>query len=449
VAKGRHAAAGLVLNFSSTATTSQKTPSRRTVPPLQFGRAASRRSGDFHAKIASLGRLTSPRRVSDKHFAGRRPVEFAVPEWMMKLPEQVAKAGVDALNILVADADPQVGAVIHQVGKAGGGGGEAAFVVKKLRVAINVDATLLEMKRDPADVVFVCVQIDDNAGLELIKTIRARFPRTAVVAVSRVRKAAAGPAFAAGACDLLAAPADPADVQRALAALVARRGDIDRLEKRNARLRTACRRLNKARHEISQQVDLLCNDLVRAYQDMAQQLNVTQTAADYAQAVQGEFEIEGILRRTMEWLLQKLGPVNAAVYLPAGEAHFALGAYLNLDTHADAPLIEALSRTLVQQARGAASMQLDDDRQLEELFGDEAGPLLGRSWLATGCQTPRQCLAVIVIFGRQREGDAPGSNESGTTRPLVDAIAPVLAERIEQALGFHHRLHPFAEDDDQ
>src|SRR5690242_10652412 len=64
--------------------------------------------------------------------------------------------------------------------------------------------------------------------------------------------------------------------------------ELERLRKRNVRLRLVCRRLNQARHEISQQVDLLCNDLVRAYQEMAQQLNLAQTASEFAQALSGE-----------------------------------------------------------------------------------------------------------------------------------------------------------------
>jgi len=184
---------------------------------------------------------------------------------------------------------------------------------------------------------------------------------------------------------------------------------------------------------------------VVGHQDLAQQLNVTQLSAEYAQTVRGELEVEGILRRTMEWVLQKLGPVNAAVYLPAGDPHFALGAYLNLDTQGDAQLIETLGKTIVEQARtgGGSAITFDSDATLEELFGDEAPNLLGRGWVAVGCRTPRECLAVLVVF-RKQEDARPAE---AATRGTLEAMAPVLAERIEQALGFYQRLHPFPEEE--
>src|SRR5436190_2037010 len=102
-----------------------------------------------------------------------------------------------------------------------------------------------------------------------------------------------------GAGNLLVVDADSRMLD--LVRRAARRLEDARRLQRHERLRVVCRRLNKARHEISQQVDLLCNDLVRAYQEMAQQLNVAQNAAEFAQALQGELDVEGVLRKTMEW----------------------------------------------------------------------------------------------------------------------------------------------------
>jgi hypothetical protein len=254
-------------------------------------------------------------------------------------------------------------------------------------------------------------------------------------------------AFRAGAADMLLAPFSPADVQRALQASAGRRSEMERQRQRHERLRVVCRRLNKARHEISQQVDLLCNDLVRAYQEMAQQLNLTQTAAEFAQALSGELDVEGVLRRTMEWILRKLGPLNAAIYLPSGDEHFSLGAYLNLDTQADAPLIDAIGKTIVSQARGTSALVVEDDQAVNELFGAEGALLRGRQWLAVGCLTPRECLGVLVVFCSKTAGMNGKSELSMSARGLVEAAAPILAERIEQALGLYHRMHPFPEED--
>ncbi len=323
-----------------------------------------------------------------------------------------------------------------------------------VRCAEGVAAAEAEMLRKPADVLFVNVHNHnprDHTGTQTIARLKERFPRTDIIALARAKRTdLCLDAFRAGASDMLLAPFGQKELRQALDNLSLRRMKSGRLAQRHQRLREVCRRLNRARHEISQQVDLLCNDLVRAYQEMAQQLNLTQTAADFAHALGRELDVEGVLRKTMEWILMKLGPVNAAIYLPSGDGPFALGAYLNLDTQADALLIESLGRTIIEQARGKSPVWIEDDRMLEDLFGDDARPLVGRQWLAVGCHSPRDCLAVLTVFHVRRPGESAAQESAalaGAARGLMEAIAPILAERIEQALGLYQRLHPFPDED--
>jgi DNA-binding response OmpR family regulator len=342
-------------------------------------------------------------------------------------------AGGGGGNLLVVDADSRMLDLVRRAANPG----------IHVRLATSVDAAQAEMRRNPATVVLVNMQIGDHSGVELIRTIRRQFGSTDIIALSRSRRGEAClDAFRAGASDMLLAPIQAQDIEQALGASAARRLEDARRLQRHGRLRVVCRRLNKARHEISQQVDLLCNDLVRAYQDMAQQLNVAQNAAEFAQALEGELDVEGVVRKTMEWVLRKLGPLNAAVYLPNGERDFALGAYLNLDTQADGPLIELLGRTIVKQARGTSALVLDDDRTMDELFDEDARMLHGRQWMAVACHTPRECLAVLVVFRNKAPGVSGASELTGQARNLIEAAAPILAERIENALGLYQRMNP-------
>ena len=350
-----------------------------------------------------------------------------------------AAAAITLGNILVVDADARTVDVVR----------DAADAAAQVRHAASVDAARAEMLRHPADLVLVNLQIGDHAGLDLIRSFKRRYAGADIVALSRSRRAESClEAFRAGAADLLLAPFAPRDIAAALAASVGRRRESSRRRHRQVRLRDICRRLNTARHEISRQVDLLCNDLVRAYQDMAQQLNVTQNAAEFAQSLNGEIDVEGVLRRTMEWILKKLGPVNAAIYLPNGDDQFALGAYLNLDTQADAPLIETVGQTIVKQARSSTALALDDEKVIHELFGEEGDALCGRQWLAVGCNTPRECLGVLVVFRGQSGALESTSELTSQSRRFIEAAAPILAERIEHALGLYQRLHPYEEEAD-
>jgi DNA-binding response OmpR family regulator len=347
-------------------------------------------------------------------------------------------------HLLVVDADARTVDLVRAVVQPG----------VHIRHAASIDAAQAEMRLHPAQTVLVNLQIADHGGIELIKTLKQRFGGWGgadIVALSRSRRGETClDAFRAGASDILLAPFSPRDIEHALAASADRRKEARRRFERHERLRAVCRRLNKARHEISQQVDLLCNDLVHAYQDMAQQLNATQTAAEFAEILANELDVEGVLRRTMEWILKRLGPVNAAIYLPSGDDHFALGAYLNLDTQADAPLIDVIGKTIVAQARGANPLFLNEDATIHELFGDEGAPLCGRQWLAVGCHTPRECLAVLVIFrNKTGNGMSTTTNLNPQSLRFIEAAAPILAERIEQALGFFQRLHPRDEDESE
>jgi DNA-binding response OmpR family regulator len=343
---------------------------------------------------------------------------------------------IGAWDILVVDADAAVGELV----KAGVSEGS------RVRVALSTDQALAEMKNRQAEVVLVNLQINDNAGLALIKSIRASNPRAEIIAVSRVKRSELClDAWRAGAADFLAAPLAAPELKRTLNAVLERRAHNDNLTKRNRRLRSVCKQLNKARHEIRQQVDLLCNDLVRAYQEMAQQLNTTQITVDYAQMVGTEIEVEGLLRKTMEWILAKLGPVNAAVYLSDADRKFALGAYLNLDTEADAPMIAAMGETIVRHSESSGNtISVEHDSMIDEMFGEEGRLLKGRAWLSTGCYAPaprRDCLAVLVVFKKQGE-------PIDSMRNMVEAISPLLGEKIELALELYHRMHPRDESTD-
>ena len=347
--------------------------------------------------------------------------------------QEKAAVSTKAWDVLVVDADPATGELVREGGRRW---------IRSVRIARSVDEASLEMRTRPADLIVVNVQIDDNEGLALLRKLRKAHPHVEAIALARTKRTEiCVDAFRAGASDMLVGPLTVEEVQRTLDNVRSRHADTQRLVERNHRLRHVCKRLNKARHEISQQVDLLCNDLVRAYQEMAQQLNHTQITTEFADLLSHELEVEGILRRTMEWILKKLGPINAAVYLPDADHKFALGAYLNLDTEADAKLIATIADTIVGAAeRSASTLLYSDDQQLSEHFSDPA-QLLGRTWLAGACRTKKESLAVIVLFRRQ------GEPLDAQLQAQIEAICPLLAEKLEEALELYNRMNPLDDSD--
>src|SRR6185437_14482875 len=99
--------------------------------------------------------------------------------------------------------------------------------------------------------------------------------------------------------------------------------------------------------------------------------------------------------------------------------------------------------TIVQHSESSGNtISIEHDGAIDEMFGDEGELLKGRAWLSTGCYAPapkRDCLAVLVVFKKQGE-------PIDAMRSMVEAVAPILGERIEQALELYHRMHPQNED---
>lgn len=341
----------------------------------------------------------------------------------MKLSQ--VQAETRTWEILVVDGDTHSTEVVRR----------AAPQPAHIRQAGDVAQALTALQHKPADLVLVNMQIQDNAGSTLVQTIQAQCPAARVVALTRAHNSdTCVGAWRAGAADILFAPLKLEETRGVIGAALGKSIAQQQNTARQRRLRTVCKRLNKARHEISQQVDLLCNDLVRAYQDLAAQLNQTQAITEYASAIEAQTGLEGLMRATMEWVLKKFGPINAAVFLPDSEGNYTLGAYLNLDTPAEDGFIEALSRTLSPQAAAGGLIQLETDVAIDEMFGKEGRALTGRTWLAHGCFAGRECLGVLLLFRNQSV-----ALEAGMAS-VLQAISPILAEKIGHIMRLHHRL---------
>jgi DNA-binding response OmpR family regulator len=329
-------------------------------------------------------------------------------------------------DVLVVDADAGTAEAIKS---------ELGTSVQNLRVAGSADQAVMEMKRRPADVLMINIQIGDQSGLELVSKWRRAYPNIEVIALSRSQRSdVCLAAWRAGASDMLFQPLDRAAVRTCLSHVLERRAEKERLTKRNQRLRQTCRQLSKARKEIGAQVDLLCHDLVKAYQDIAQQLHTTQTSGEFATTLGQDLDIETMMRATMQYILKKAGPVNAAVFLPDSEGNYVLGAYLDLDTKAETMLVEVIAQTLVPHAVAAKDfIDFTDDTTIHAKF---AQPMLhGRSWLAVATYHKSEPMAVLVAFRGQDEAMPP------TVRATMESIAAVLGGRISRLVDIHNRTH--------
>ncbi|MEO1235490.1 MAG: response regulator, partial [Planctomycetota bacterium] len=293
------------------------------------------------------------------------------------------------------------------------------------------------LAKQPVDLAVIAPQLPDGPGLELTAELTRVSPTTATVLFADAPDFdAAQAALRAGADDLVVLPVPPQDLAQRVAAALDRKLRDRAHAHRVDRLRRLCKKLNDARQEVAQQVDVLCNDLVTAYQELACQMqNVAQTS-EYAELIGDELDLETLLRRTLEHLMAKLGPSNAAIFLPATLDEYSLGGYVNYDrSKSSADLIlQQLADTLAPRVAATDEvLHLTDPADLEQTLGQDAGLLRDNALLAAPCNSDDECLAVLVLF---RDVDQPFEEDH---LDRVSALAPMLGEALEKIIRVHHR----------
>jgi DNA-binding response OmpR family regulator len=351
---------------------------------------------------------------------------------MNPMVSKVTETVQAAPDVLIVDADQSTGSIVRNTITAA----DAMF-----RTVTNLEHAFLEVQRREPTLALINVQMNDGAAVDLIGRLSREYPAVEVIALSRAsRSELCIAAWRAGAADMLLQPFSESDLTGRLEQLQQRRESVSGLLKRNRQLRSTCKKLNKARREIGAQVDLLCQDLVKAYQDLAQQLNQTQQTGKLAEFLGDELDIENVLRKTLQWVLKQVGPTNSAIFLPNEEGEFTLGAYLDLDTPSTDVLTDTIAQTIVEQAsKGTDFLTWSTD---ESLAGFNQQLLLGRAWSAAPAFYKDECIAVVVTFRDQKQPfDAVAKDE-------LEAVAAVLGQKITRLVRLHNRLG-LPEDDAQ
>ncbi|MEM1423817.1 MAG: hypothetical protein AAGH64_07415 [Planctomycetota bacterium] len=246
-------------------------------------------------------------------------------------------------------------------------------------------------------------------------------------------------AMRSGAVDLIRTPIQ---TEQARAALDRAReqADLSRSTRRRVeRLKKICQRLHASREDANRQVDVLCSDLASAYQEIARQMpKATMPNSTYESAVRSELDVEAILRMTLEHVLTKTGPTNAAVYLPTGSGDFALGAYVNYSLPSD-----TIDVALDHMADTLAPAFADDDSV--HAFG--AGELAKRvdsvqDWIGDAtalvftCLHEGETLAIGCLFRDAHEAFPSEAIDE------LDSVRSVFGAQLSRVIRIHNRHRP-------
>lgn len=356
---------------------------------------------------------------------------------MEPLDQELAEAFVDQTpsqgpaRILLASADESRRAALRSLLSSCG---------HRCTCASRADESLAAASRSPFDLVIIDPELLDGDGITLAEQLQKSFPATRTIIVSgggtldlAVR------ALRVGVADFIAMPIDPDDFARRVdRALLQARADQQR-EERVARLKRICQKLNVARHEISDQVDSLCNDLVCAYREVAEQLNEVAMSSEFRTLLRQELDVEDLLRTSLQYTLTKTGPTNAAVFLPSGGDDYALGAYVNYDCPRETAsvLLDHLCTAVCpQMADETEIVSFDDTDEFAEWIGMDADFLGDCQVVSFACRHKGECMAVVILFRKKSDGF---TDETAT---IIDVLRPIFAEQLHNIIRIHHRARP-------
>lgn len=286
----------------------------------------------------------------------------------------------------------------------------------------------------------------DHAGTDAARLVReqslsGRAARS-IVACRKPDLETAVAAMRHGAADLIRMPIDKPELQERVIIALEQAARTRRQARRVERLRRLCRRLQAAQDRVAEQVDVLCDDLSDAIPAKGANGRKASIGVEYGGMIRRELDVEQLLRTTLEYLLTKSGPTNAAVFLPSGHDDYSLGAYVNYDMPKDAVdvLLDHLADVVPARfERESAIVRLRSDGEIRAALGDGLGWLNGTEMMIFNCVSNGETLAVAAVF---RDASKPFAGELTQT---LDALRTLFAEQLERVINIHNRHLPKSE----
>ncbi|MCE9589394.1 MAG: response regulator [Planctomycetes bacterium] len=316
-------------------------------------------------------------------------------------------------------------------------------------VTIITAASLADARREATrgiDLALVARQLPDGDGMELADQLnRGKTRGQAILLSDKPSATDAIAAVRAGFSDILTLPLDFSELDARVRQAIDRQR-LQRLsQQRIERLRRICKKLNQAREDVAKQVDVICNDLVNAYQELATQMNQAMQTSEFTVLVKNDLDLESMLRKTLEFILQKAGPTNAAIFLPTTGDEYSLGGYVNYDCTSESAdvLLQHLADVVAPKLadhEGAGVVHVTDNETLSKWIGDDAAYLADSHVVAFACRHKGETLAAVTVFRDHANPFSPVVLET------CAAIGPILGEYLHKLIRIHHRHIPDADD---
>ncbi len=340
-------------------------------------------------------------------------------------------------NLLIVDDEQDVRRLIRQA-------------LPQDRLRILQAGSLTEARRQSAefavDVALIDILLPDGSGLDFAAELQRRHPACqSIVMTGSPSSQFTIEAMRNGARDFITKPFDLVELTDRVQSALDRRKRAVKRRRHVRKLKKLVRKLDHDRRDITQQVDILCKDLVGAYQDIAGQMKLMEKVGEFKAKMRDELDLEQALRIALQYLLDEVGPTNAAIFLPNGSGGFSVGGFVNYSTGFDDPhlLLDHLADVAAPRILDEPEVCLLDDNELVETWlGDDSTWLSDQHLVLAPCRDDEQPMASLLLF---RESDQPFRDDDVK---LLNHIAPFFGEHLARLVRVHHRMSAFFDDED-
>lgn len=334
---------------------------------------------------------------------------------------QTTKMPCANARVLVVDDEPAMRDLFRDL--------VAANLGCKLTFAASVGEAREALNNQSIDLLVADVNLPDGNGLTLLPELSRLQPDAAAIVITGQPSVdGAVTAIRSGAVDFVAKPFTIPQLTKQLQKAL----QVQQLRHRQqARLRTlkeAVKRLNAARKTVSKKVDLLCNDLISAYGELAKQLEAVRIQEGYKQFIDNSQDLEQLLCHSMDWLLRQVGYCNIGIWLSSAEEGLQLGAFMKYTVAAEPELNEALQKNLLRMAVRRGYVRLREPEIKSNLTPVELKYLTNQDVMALNCTYLGESLAVILLF---RDGKTPFNEDDVTA---LKTVAPLFALSLAKSV---------------
>ena len=308
----------------------------------------------------------------------------------------------------------------------------------RMTVATSTEAATEELTAEIPDVIAVAFHCDLADAMRLVGEVQATNPWVrAVIFGGSPGSADVVEAIRCGASDWISLPDDRGRIPERMQQIMARVQGHRHREARLEELTDTCEQLSAARDEMSDQVDVLCGDLANAYRSMRSQMNDVAMSSEFRAIISQELGVEDMLRTSLEYILKRVGPTNAAVYVRESDSdRYSVGAYVNYQCQPEGmmELLDELGGIICRPMAGERDLiRFDDTREFAEHAGGHLALLADADITAFSCHRDDECLAVFVLFRDETTGF---TDEHAAT---LDVLREIISEQLSQIVHVHKR----------